>query len=299
MCVINPDFGPNLSLIPGNQRQAFLWPTGNRLYSLPDMRYFLKFIQIIYVIYAFLLFTAFLLLIFPLVVIASFFGKIKGGNFIYLLCQLWSDFELFTIGIAHRTIYESPHDRKKQYVFVFNHISFLDIPVLMKAIRGQHFRILGKAEMAKIPIFGFLYKNAVVLVERDNVAKRAKSVLQLKSVLKKGISIAISPEGTFNMGDEPLKEFYDGAFKIAIETQTPIKPLLFLDTYDRLNYESVFSLTPGKSRVVFLEEINVEGLTIKDVPFLKNKVYNAMEQGLRRYKASWIKTGSDASKKIV
>ena len=252
------------------------------------MRYLLKFIQVIYVVYAFILFTAFLLSIFPLVVIASFFGKIKGGNFIYKLCQTWADFELFMIGIYQQSIYEAPHDRNRQYVFVFNHISFLDIPVLMKAIRGQHFRILGKAEMAKIPIFGFLYRNAVVLVERDSAARRAKSVLQLKSVLRKGISIAISPEGTFNMTVLPLKEFYDGAFKIAIETQTPIKPMLFLDTYDRLNYKSVFSLKPGRSRVVYLEEITVEGLTIRDVAFLRNKVYDAMANGLTKYKVRWI-----------
>ena len=253
------------------------------------MRFLLKFIQIIYVIYAFTLFTAFLLLIFPLVIIASFFGKIKGGNFIYRLCRLWAGFVLFIMGIRNRVTFEAPHDRGKQYVFVFNHISFLDIPVLMKAVRGQHFRILGKAELAKVPVFGFLYKNAVVLVERDNVANRAKSVLQLKSVLRKGISIALSPEGTFNMTQEPLKEFYDGAFKIAIETQTTIKPMLFLDTFDRLHYRSIFSLTPGRSRVVFLEEVSVEGLRMQDVAFLKNKVYAAMDEALRRYRASWIK----------
>ena len=253
------------------------------------MRYFLKFIQVIYVFYAFILFTAFLLVIFPLVIIASFFGKIKGGNFIYKLCQLWSGFELFMIGVVHKAIYEAPHDANRQYVFVFNHISFLDIPVMMKAFRGQHFRILGKAELARVPIFGFLYRNAAVLVERDSVANRAKSVLQLKSVLRKGISIVISPEGTFNMTHQPLKEFYDGAFKIAIETQTSMKPVLFLDTYDRLHYKSVFTLTPGRSRVVFLEEVKVEGLTVKDVNYLKEKVYAVMENGLIRYKATWIK----------
>jgi len=252
------------------------------------MQYLVKFIQIIYVIYAFTFFLAFLLLIFPLVVVASFFGKVKGGNFIYYLCQFWADFVLLIMGIFHKTTYEVPHDRKRQYVFLFNHISYLDIPVIMKAIRGQHFRILGKAELARVPIFGFLYRNAVVLVARDNVAKRAKSVMQLKSVLRKGISIVISPEGTFNTTHKPLKEFYDGAFRIAIETQTPIKPILFLDTYDRLNYKSLFSLTPGKCRAVYLEAIEVDGLTSKDVAKLKSKVYEVMESGLIRYGASWV-----------
>ncbi len=253
------------------------------------MQFLARTIQVIFTIYGFIIFTAFLLLIFPLVVVASFFGKIRGGNFIYLLCRLWADFILLMLGIFHHNIYEAPHDPKRQYVFVFNHISYLDVPLILKSIRQQHFRVLGKAEMARIPIFGFLYRNAVVLVERDNVANRAKSVLQLKSVLRKGISIVISPEGTFNMTHEPLKAFFDGAFKIAIETQTPIKPILFLDTYDRMHYRTVFSLTPGRSRSIFLEEVSVEGLTLQDVPFLKEKVYAKMAEGLIRYGASWIK----------
>ncbi len=262
----------------------------NGIYSLIIMRYVVRFIQFIYTIYWFTLFIAFLLLIFPLVVIASFFGKIQGGNFIYQLCHMWADVVLFMGGIRQYYIYEYPHDCNRQYVFVFNHISYIDIPIIMKAIRKQHFRVLGKAEMAKIPIFGFLYKKTVVLVDRKSTESKTRSVLQLKSIIKKGISIVISPEGTFNMTHQPLKEFYDGAFRIAIETQTPIKPILFLDAYDRHNYNNIFSLNPGKSRIVYLEEIPVDGLTVNDVKFLKEKVYKIMEEKLIGYAASWIKT---------
>lgn len=257
------------------------------------MQYFTRFIQIIYSLYAIVVFTAFLIVIFPLVLVASLFGKIKGGNFIYRLCKLWADFFLFAIGIRvqyiYNNIYNSPLDHQRQYVFVFNHIAYLDIPFIMKAIRKQHFRVLGKAEMTKIPIFGFLYRCTVVLVDRNNAHARAKSVMQLKSVIKKGFSIVISPEGTFNMTPQPLKEFYDGAFRIAIETQTPIKPVLFLDAYDRNNYNSLFSFTPGKARIVYLDEVPVEGLTLKDVKQLKEQVYALMEEQLIAYKASWIK----------
>ena len=253
------------------------------------MRYIYRFIQILFTVYAFLIFIGFLLLIFPAVVVASFFGKIRGGNFIYKLCHIWADFFLLMTGIFHRNIYEVPHDRLKQYVFVFNHISYVDIPVLLKTIRWQQMRILGKAEMSKVPLFGFIYRSAAVMVERGDPEKRAKSVQQLKSVLKKGISIVIAPEGTFNLTHKPLKEFYDGAFKIAIETQTAIKPVLFLDTYDRMHYESIVSLQPGRSRSVYLEEIQVDGLTLDDVDFLREKVYKIMEEKLIAYKASWIK----------
>ena len=96
------------------------------------------------------------------------------------------------------------------------------------------------------------------------------------------------PEGTFNETKHPLKEFFDGAFRIAIETQTPVKPVLFLDAYNRMHYKSILSLTPGISRSVFLEEISVEGLTLKDVQMLKQKTFVVMEEALLRYRASWV-----------
>ncbi len=210
---------------------------------------------------------------------------------IYTICQIWTDVIFVLWGIFHKNYFEVPHDRNKEYVFVFNHISYMDIPVLMKAIRNQHFRILGKAEMSKIPVFGFFYRNAVVMVDRTSAQKRTASVRQLKSVIRKNISVVIAPEGTFNTTQQPLKEFYDGAFKIAIETQTPIKPILFLDTYDRMSYRNLLSLTPGRSRAIYLQEISVDGLTVKDVSMLKEKVYNLMEEKLIFYKASWIKNG--------
>jgi 1-acyl-sn-glycerol-3-phosphate acyltransferase len=230
-----------------------------------------------------------MLLLFPVFLIASFFGKIKGGNFIYKACRWWGDTWFLLLGIRHYNIYETPHDRNKQYVFVSNHISYLDIPVMLKTVRKQQIRILGKAEMSKIPLFGFIYKNAAVMVDRSSAAHRTKSVHVLKSILKKNISVFICPEGTFNTSHHPLKNFYDGAFRIAIETQTPIKPIILLDTYDRLHYKNIFSLNPGRSRSVYLPETITTGMTMDDVSSLKKTIYQQMEDALLRYKASWIK----------
>ncbi len=252
------------------------------------MKLLLKPFQVIYTLYALLLFIAILLCVFPLVVLASLFGRVKGGNFIYRLCRLWADIMYPLVGMWHTNIYDAPHDPGHPCVFVFNHISYFDIPVIMKAIRRQHFRVLGKAEMASFPIFGFVYRNAVVMVNRSSAEHRANSVRQLKSIIGKGISVVIAPEGTFNTTSRPLKEFYDGAFRVAIETQTPIRPLLFLDAYDRLHYRSIFSLKPGKTTAVFLEEVPVAGMTIQDLPALKDTVYRLMEEKLIAYKAGWI-----------
>lgn len=252
------------------------------------MKILLKALQLIYWTYAAIVFVTIMLLVFPFVIIASFFGKITGGNIIYKICRLWDDSWMFFAGIYHTNIYEEPVDPNRQYIFVANHVSFMDIPIILKAVRNRPVRVLGKSEMKKIPVFGFIYSRAVVMVDRNDSANRSKSVRTLKSVLRKGISIFIYPEGTFNETGNPLKEFYDGAFRIAIETQTNIKPVIFLDSYDRMNSKSFFSLNPGKSRSVFLEDVDVSGFSLKDVPILKNKVYDQMERKLIEYKASWI-----------
>lgn len=213
---------------------------------------------------------------------------IKGGNMVFAISRIWADLFFFMTGINHWTIYEEPHDRSREYLFVSNHISYLDIPMMMKAIRGQNLRILGKAEMTKIPIFGSIYRRGAVSVNRQNAHARLVSVKKLIAFLHKKISVFICPEGTFNMTHQPLKFFYDGAFKVAIETQTPIRPVLFLDTYDRLNYKSIFSLNPGKCRSVYLAQTSAAGLTLEDVDDLKERIFKQMEEALIRYKASWI-----------
>jgi len=247
------------------------------------MKTAINIFRFIYSIYALILFVTIMLLVFPFVIIASFFG-IKGGHEIYKLCSLWSRLWYAGIGMTHHEIYESPHDRNRQYIFVGNHISYMDIPPVVLAIH-QPVRVLGKYEMVKIPIFGWIYRSAVILVDRRNAEQRAKSVRALKAAISKGISIFLFPEGTFNESDKPLKDFYDGAFRIAIESQTPIKPILMIDTLERMHFKSIFSLSPGKNRVVYLEEIEVTPYSIKEVTQLKERVYQLMEEGLKRYRS--------------
>lgn len=251
------------------------------------MKFVLMPLRMAYCAYALALFILLMLCVIPFVTVGSFFGKVKGGNFIYRVCSYWADGWFFLVGIRHRNIYEAPHDKHRQYIFVANHISYLDPPILVKTIR-QPVRALGKEEMSRIPLFGFIYRKAIVTVNRSSAAKRAQSVRILKSALKRNISIFIFPEGTFNETGKPLKDFYDGAFRIAIETETPIKPVLFLDAYSRLHYRSLLCLTPGRSRSVFLEEVSVAGLTMRDLPKLRQQVKEKMEKELLKYGAAWV-----------
>jgi len=201
--------------------------------------------------------------------------------------MLWADLWFPLIFIFPKRSFEVSHDKSKQYIFVTNHTSLLDAGILPKAFR-QPVRPLGKVEISKIPVFGFIYRKSIVMVDRSNATNRAQSIRILKSIIGKGISVLFFPEGTYNETHQPLKEFYNGAFRVAIETQTPVKPVLFLDSYARMHYQNVFSLNPGKCRIVFLDEIPVEGLTVKDTENLKEKVYEIMERKLKEYKVSWM-----------
>jgi len=242
----------------------------------------LKFIRALYSIYAILSFALLLLVLFPFVLLVSVFGKIKGGNAIYRICGIWSDTWFFLIGVWSKKIMLANAPRKDhQYIFVANHISYMDIPMIVKTIR-QPTRALGKAGLAKVPLFGFLYRYGAIMVDRSSPEARKKSVLQLKSVLRKGISVFIFPEGTFNETGRPLKEFYDGAFRIAIESQTPLLPVIFPDTVHRLHYSSILSFSPGRCRAIFLAPVPVEGLTPDDLPALKEEVFHMMETELKK-----------------
>ena len=253
------------------------------------MKVLLRPLQWLYSIYAFITFVAIMLLIFPFAIIASFFGRIRGGNMIMQLCMLWADLWFPLIFIRHKKIFESPHDRSKSYIFVSNHISYLDAAIIPKAFR-QPIRPLGKVEMSKVPVFGFIYRNAIVAVDRSSPTNRARSVIILKSIISKGISVLVFPEGTFNMTTEPLKAFYDGAFRVAIETRIPIKPVLLLDAYRRMPYESLFRMTPGQNRLLYLDEIPVDSYSIEDIGLLKEKVYTIMKNKMLEYHGAWRKS---------
>jgi 1-acyl-sn-glycerol-3-phosphate acyltransferase len=243
-----------------------------------------KITQLIYCIYALTIFAILTILAAIALLLLLPFGKAKLSNRIFKICRYWGKFWYLLIGVRHKEIFEAKHHFGKPHIFVANHNSYMDIPPIVM-LRHQPIRPLGKFESSKIPIFGWIYKAAVIMVDRSSPTKRAQSIRNLKAALHKRISIFIFPEGTFSMtSKQPLKSFYNGAFKLAIEMQVPIQPILMIDAVDRLHYDSVLSLTPGPNRVVYLKTIDVSNYTLDDIELLRDKVYQLMDEGLRRYR---------------
>ena len=243
------------------------------------MKGMIRILQTIYTVYAVVMFLLLMLFVIPFALIAALLDNRTGGILIYGACKIWAIIWYILLGFNYKEIYQGTHDKKKSYIFVANHSSYLDIPQLMRSMH-QPVRVLGKAELSKVPLFGIIYRAAVVSVNRSSVQSKVASMLRLRKVLQEGISIFIFPEGGFNETAQPLARFYDGAFKMAIETGTPIKPILFLDTADRIPPQSLFTMRPGQCRTLYLPEIAVAGYDLKQVAALKEKVFTEMEKAL-------------------
>lgn len=109
--------------------------------------------------------------------------------------------------------------------------------------------------MARIPVFGTAYKLGSVLVDRKDKDSRKNSFIKMKAVLDMGLHMCIYPEGTRNKTKAPLKDFHDGAFRLATDTQKEIIPALLFGTNKILPNNKLFYLLPGKIEFHFLASI--------------------------------------------
>jgi len=229
----------------------------------------------IYLIWVLLVFSIFMIVYLPGILIPFLFGD-RGGAVSYKFLMIWS----WTFSQLNRIIYKiegREHIVKgKAYIYVSNHTSYLDLPGIAMTIPTQ-FRPLAKKELKKIPVFGWIAQAACVIVDRSSNESRRKSMDHLKEILVKGISILIFPEGTQNRTASRLQPFYDGAFRIAIETGQPILPMVVLNA-GKLMPPNSFHIEPGTIKILIGSEIQTNGLDLKETSALKEKVYHAMDQ---------------------
>ena len=99
----------------------------------------------------------------------------------------------------------------------------------------------------------------------------------MKVILKQGMHMCLYPEGTRNRTGKPLKEFYDGAFKLAIDTKKEIIPCLIIGTKEAMPIHKTFYLKPTKLKMIYLPAVSSENIDVKE---LNNKVHRIMLDNL-------------------
>ncbi len=232
----------------------------------------------IYSIYCYIiLFITFVMLV-PFAILALLLGKYAAFA-IYKITAVWGFVYGCLVGMFWKNIGHIKPNKNKPYIFVANHNSYYDVFSITLAIK-QRYRVLGKEEPTKIPVFGWLYKNCIIPVNRSSEEDRRKSVLTLKKHLAENTSVGIFPEGTFNNTDGYLKTFYDGAFRIALETNTSLQPLVFYNNHKFFNWKHPLQMRPGIAYYEFLPEIPAEDLQNFDIQSLKEYVFSQIEQKL-------------------
>ena len=163
-------------------------------------------------------------------------------------------------------------DGLENAVIVCNHNSMLDIPVSFPFLPRAN-KTIAKKSLSKVPIFGWIYSIGTVLVDRNDSKSRQSSYNEMKYVLNHGLDMLLYPEGTRNKTSAPLKSFYDGAFKLAIETQKPIVPVVLLNSKKMLPAKPTMYFRPGKITMNILPPVYPQGHTINS---LKQEVYDIM-----------------------
>ncbi len=185
---------------------------------------------------------------------------------------------LMTLVFCRITVKGRTHFQKNQnYIVTVNHNALFDILVSTPSVPFAS-KTLAKAELAKIPIFGLVYRSGSILVDRKNAKSRANSMKEMTNTLHQGMHLILYPEGTRNKTSAPLKSFHDGAFSMAIAHQKPIIPALLFNTRKILPPGKKFFAVPHAVEMHFLPPIPVKGLTSKDVPELKEKVFKLMTE---------------------
>lgn len=233
-----------------------------------------KFFQWIYTIYSGLLFTV-LMLIFALPILFPLMISERGDKFSFVFIRLWARIWSFLSGVSYEIHGLENVDRSKPYIYIFNHRSFIDAPVIPLVI-PQTIRAIGKKELSKIPVFGTVIGKLAVWVNRSDPESRKVSLEKLVNYLNQGISIVVAPEGTRNDSTETLLPFQKGAFRLSVDLGIPILPLAIIGA-DQIMKRGSILLSPGKVRVYFSEAIsppNPSGTAVND---LVEKCRNRLE----------------------
>lgn len=167
-------------------------------------------------------------------------------------------------------------DPNQNYIIVTNHSSDLDPFLTSFIFRKLYAKYLAKAEILKYPIFGMALRNMYIPVSRGSRNSREESMrTMIQTIRTEQCSLFIYPEGTRNKGPELLREFHDGAFKIAIETQIPILVATLTNSFFIMKPKS-WLLHPQRLRVYVEDPIPTIGLQSGDAAMLREEVRKRM-----------------------
>lgn len=200
----------------------------------------------------------------------------KRRRMAHQLNRLWGKVLLTLTGVRIRK--HNAYIPPCPCIIVSNHRSYIDIPICYVSFPPR-MAFIGKAELAQIPLYGWMYKRLHIAVNRKDPEDRKKSLVHAHKMLQEGFCILFYPEGT-TKHEKPLGKFYDGAFVLAKESGLPIVPITIVGSDALLSADGKFYMRPGVAQVFFHPPISPNEYSLEN---LKKIVYQWMYETLTTY----------------
>jgi 1-acyl-sn-glycerol-3-phosphate acyltransferase len=208
---------------------------------------------------------------------ASLFSSLfdRRGHFAHGCARAWSWLILATTGVSVEVTGLDRLPRDRTFIFVSNHQSIYDIPVIFATLPYQ-LRIIAKESLGSFPFLGWhLQRNGHLLVDRRN-PDRAGILRRWRALVGEGLSLIIFPEGT-RSADGRVGRFKPGSFLLAVEAQLPVVPLS-IDGTRRVMRKGRLMTCPGHARLVVHAPIDTAGLAVADARRLAEQVRDVIAQ---------------------
>jgi 1-acyl-sn-glycerol-3-phosphate acyltransferase len=219
--------------------------------------------------------TAFFSLI---AITASFFSR--RGNRVHIIARIWAR-SILIFSRVHVSVKGLSHiEPDKSYIYMANHQSNFDIPVLLGYLPVQ-FRWLAKAELFKIPVFGRAMLGAgYVKIDRFNRESAFESISEAAQKMKKGVSVMIFPEGTRSK-DGSIRPFKKGGFVMAVDSGVAIVPVIIRGTWP-IMAKSSLRINRGDVEMEITAPIDTSGYSRESKGELMEKVRGVICQGFNK-----------------
>ena len=235
----------------------------------------MKFIRAIYSGYAVIIFSLLFILLFPFFLI-PIIDK-RRYNWTGVLNRIWAWLFFIFLFIRIKVEYEEELEPGRQYVFCPNHFSYLDIPTMGLINRNTIF--VGKSSIEKVPLFGWMYKRLHITVDRESLRSKYSTFLLSMDALKEGKNLVIFPEGGIITKNPPqMTRFKEGAFKVALNTGTPIVPVSIVNNWKILPENLL--LRNKMMKMIVHKPIETRNLSEEDFVNVKNDTFDAIQTKL-------------------
>lgn len=209
--------------------------------------------------------------------VKKFKGQEAADRYTQKTAYLWSKYTIKTIGIELDVV-GLENIPNEPCVFIGNHTSILDIPIVFYTV-NRMVGFIAKKEVLKVPVLGFwLRRGHCIPLDRENPREAIKVINEGVEKLKVGYSMMIFPEGTRNK-EGAVGEFKKGSLKLATKAKSPIIPVSIDRAYRSFEKDRQFK--PNKIKVVFGEPIRTDNISREDEKVLHEKVREVIIENLK------------------